>query len=100
MAESQIKSEEKPEVAGKGYRTALRTINFGILLLLEGRICFAPVLHNPKAEEVMGKLCQLDEAYEASRLPDRPDEDAFREFLLRLRMEEMARGEESCAREK
>jgi len=35
---------------------------------------------------------QLDEAYKASRLPDRPDEDAFREFLLRLRMEEMTGG--------
>jgi predicted nucleotidyltransferase len=95
MAESQIKSEEKPmenpKVAGKGYRTALRTINFGIELLTEDRICFAPVLHTPGAGEVMEKMRQLDEAYETSCLPDRPDEDAFREFLLRLRMDEMAR---------
>jgi uncharacterized protein len=92
MAESQIKSEEKPKIAGKGYRTALRTINFGIKLLSEGRICFASVLCTPKAEEVMEKMCRLEEAYEASRLPERPDEDAFRELLLRLRIEEMARG--------
>jgi hypothetical protein len=96
MAESQIKSEEKPaekpRIAGKGYRTALRTINFGIKLLSEGRICFAPVLRTPGAEEVMEKMHRLDEAYVASPLPDRPDEDAFREFLLRLRLEEMARG--------
>jgi hypothetical protein len=95
MAESQIKSEEKPmenpKVAGKGYRTALRTINFGIVLLTEGRISFAPVLHTPGAGEVMKRMRRLDEAYETSRLPDRPDEDAFREFLLRLRMDEMAR---------
>jgi len=95
MAESQIKSEEKPadnpKAAGKGYRTALRTINFGIELLTEGRICFAPVLHTPGAGEVMEKMRQMDEAYETSRLPDRPDEEAFREFLLRLRMDEMAR---------
>jgi predicted nucleotidyltransferase len=46
MAESQIKSEEKmAKIAGKGYKTALRTIDFGIKLLSEGRICFAPVLH-------------------------------------------------------
>jgi predicted nucleotidyltransferase len=92
MAESQIKSEEKPKVAGKGYRTALRTLNFGIKLLSEGRICFAPAFGTPGAEVVMEKMRQLEEAYEASPLPDRPDEDAFRELLLRLRMEDMARG--------
>jgi len=92
MAESQIKSEEKPKITGKGYRTALRTINFGIRLLSEGRICFAPVLHTPTVREVMEKMGQLQEAYEASRLPDLPDEDAFRDFLLRLRLEEMAEG--------
>jgi predicted nucleotidyltransferase len=92
MAESQIKSEEKPGIAGKGYKTALRTINFGLRLLLEGRICFAPVLHTPGVEEVMEKMDQLQEAYEATRLPDLPDENAFREFLLQLRLEEMARG--------
>lgn len=93
MAESQIRSEEKsadkPRIAGKGYRTALRTINFGMKLLLEGKICFAPVLHAPGAEEVMEKLQQLDEAYASSLLPDRPDENAFREFLLRLRLENL-----------
>jgi hypothetical protein len=91
MAESQIKSEEKPtKRPGKGYRTALRTINFGITLLKEGRICFKPVFHTPEAGEVMERMLQLDEAYAASRLPDLPDEEAFRESLLRLRLKEMA----------
>ena len=99
MAQSQIKSEEKARMGGKGYRTAQRTINFGIKLLLEGKICFAPALRTPGAEEIMEKLQQLEEAYEASPLPDRPDEDAFREFLLRLRMDEMTNGGELFARE-
>jgi predicted nucleotidyltransferase len=94
MAESQIKSEEKPgakpNIAGKGYRTALRTINFAIHLLSEGKICFAPVLHTPHKDEVMEKMQQLDESYASSLLPDRPDEDAFREFLLKLRMDEQS----------
>jgi predicted nucleotidyltransferase len=89
MAQSQIKSEEKPKIAGKGYRTALRTINFGIRLLSEGRICYAPVLHNPGAREVMEKMDQLQKAYEASLLPDLPDPEAFRDFLMRLRMEDL-----------
>ena len=92
MAQSQIKSEEKPKVGGKGSRTALRTMNFGIKLLSEGRICFAPALCTPGAEEVIEKMRRLEAAYEASPLPDRPDEDAFRDLLLRLRMEEMGRG--------
>ncbi len=94
MAESQIKSEEKPaensRIAGKGYRTALRTINFGIKLLSEGKICFTPVLHTLGAEEVMERLQRLDDAYTSSHLPDRPDEDAFREFLLRLRLDDLS----------
>jgi hypothetical protein len=91
MAESQIKSEEKPtKRPGKGYRTALRTINFGITLLSEGRICFAPVLHTPEAGEVTERMIQLEEAYKASCLPDLPNEKAFREYLLSLRLKEMA----------
>jgi hypothetical protein len=94
MAQSQIKSEEKPaensRIAGKGYRTALRTIDFGMKLLLEGKICFTPILRTPGAEEVMEKLQRLDDAYASSLLPDRPDEYAFREFLLRLRMKDLS----------
>jgi hypothetical protein len=89
MAESQIKSEENPRIAGKGYRTALRTINFGIGLLSEEKISFAPVLHTPTVKEVLDGMARLDEAYEKSRLPDLPDEDVFRDFLLRLRLEEI-----------
>jgi len=90
MAKSQIQSEKKPvKNAGKGCRTALRTINFGIELLTNGRLCFEPVLHIPEAEEVAEKMCRLEEAYEASSLPDLPNEDAFRDFLLRLRLEDL-----------
>jgi predicted nucleotidyltransferase len=93
MAESQMNYEQRPErIAGKGYMTALRTLNFGIKLLNEGKLCFVPVRHIPEAKEVMEKMCLLVEAYESSPLPDRPDEEAFREFLLRLRLEEMAEG--------
>ena len=92
MAESQIKYEQKPEsIVGKGYRTALRTINFGIELLTNGKLCFEPVMHIPEAEEVAEKMRQLTEAYEASTLPDLPDEDVFREFLLKLRLEDLKR---------
>lgn len=93
MAESQIKSEGKPandpKIEGKGYRTALRTIEFGIKLLSEGRICFSPANGEPGAERIWEGMRRLEEAYESSPLPDKPDEDVFRDFLMRRRLEEM-----------
>ena len=98
MAESQIESEtgqlklsgaglvKRP---GKGYRTALRSINFGIELLREARISYEPVMHDPTPEELKEGMNQLDEAYRQSMLPDLPDEDQFRDFLLRQRLKEM-----------
>jgi hypothetical protein len=98
MAESQIKSEtgqlklsgaglvKRP---GKGYRTALRSINFGIELLREARISYEPVMHDPTPEELKEGMNQLDEAYRQSMLPDLPDEDQFRDFLLGQRLKEM-----------
>jgi len=98
MAESQIESETgqlKLSGAGlagrpgKGYRTALRSINFGIELLREARISYEPVMHDPAPEELKEGMNQLDEAYRQSMLPDLPDEDQFRDFLLRQRLKEM-----------
>ncbi|MFZ2537098.1 MAG: nucleotidyltransferase domain-containing protein, partial [Methanothrix sp.] len=69
MAESQINSEtgqlklsgtglvKRP---GKGYRTALRTIKFGIKLLREARISYEPVMHDPALEELKEGMNQLD----------------------------------------
>lgn len=91
MAESQIQEEQKMKGAGgKGYRTALRTMNFGIELLTRGKLCYEPVYYTPELEEVLDKKQQLLEAYEASSLPDMPDKEPFREFLYRLRMDEQA----------
>ncbi|MFZ3111813.1 DNA polymerase beta superfamily protein [Methanothrix sp.] len=98
MAESQIKSETEQlklsgaglvKRPGKGYRTALRTINFGIKLLREARISYEPVMHDPALEELKEGMNQLDEAYRQSMLPDLPDKDQFRDFLLRQRLKEM-----------
>lgn len=91
MAESQIAEGQKLNGSGgKGYRTALRTMNFGIELLSRGRLCYEPVCYTPDLDVIMDKKRQLLEAYETSDLPQMPDVEAFREFLFRLRMDEMA----------
>lgn len=87
MAESQIKEGQKQNGdGGKGYRTALRTMNFGIELLTRGGLCYKPVRYIPELSEVLEKRQQLLDAYEASSLPDLPDKETFREFLYKLRM--------------
>ncbi len=92
MAESQVKDGQKQKGdGGKGYRTALRTMNFGIELLSRGNLCYKPVRYIPELDEIQEKRQQLSDAYEASRLPDLPNEEIFREFLLKLRTAEMDR---------
>lgn len=97
MAESQIAKGTKSgtDGKGKGLRTALRTMNFGIELLTRGRLSYEPVCYTPDLEVVLDKKQQLLEAYESSNLPDLPDEDAFREFLFQLRMDELT-GKTCC----
>jgi len=91
MTESQIAEGQKlKDSGGKGYRTALRTMNFGIELLSRGRLCYEPVRYTPDFEVIMDKKRQLMDAYESSILPDLPDKEIFREFLFRLRMDEMS----------
>ncbi len=91
MAESQIEVGKKMSgVKGKGLRTALRTMNFGIELLTRGRLYYEPVCYTPDLDVVLDKKQQLLLAYESSNLPDLPDEEVFRDFLFRLRMDEMA----------
>jgi hypothetical protein len=91
MAESQIAEGQKPKKPGaKGRRTAFRTLNFGIELLSSGRLCYEPVPYVPDLDAVLDKKRQLLEAYEASDLPRLPDDGLFREFLFRVRMDEMS----------
>lgn len=91
MAGSQIEEGKKSgtDGKGKGLRTALRTLNFGIELLTRGRLSYEPVCYTPDLDVVLDKKQQLLDAYESSNLPDLPDEDVFREFLFRLRMNEL-----------
>jgi len=96
MAESQIAEGQRLSGSdGKGYRTALRTLNFGIELLSRGRLCYEPVRYTPDLDVIADKKRQLMEAYESSTLPELPDEETFREFLFRVRMDEMA-GKINC----
>ena len=73
---------------GKAYRNAIRTANFGSTLLCENKIVFKGIPRDyiPEESEVIDAIGGLDIAYEMSKLPEKPNEDAFRDFLYEVRM--------------
>ena len=96
MATSQKLDETKrPRLSGgKGYRTAARTALFGIHLLenwtFDYRVPESIINLDITKEEVEKYLDKLDETYEGSTLPDIPNEEPFREFLYKVRMNGIA----------
>jgi len=103
MAKAQALDNEKRRrltVNNKGLRTAIRTLRFGITMMEEHKFAFEPV---PYLDADRAKRVYVDtmERFEESSglmpgprtttLPERPDEKKFRDFLLRLRVEDIVR---------
>lgn len=68
--------------------TIVRTLQFGITLLSEGVLKFEPVW-NMNKEDVLYYIDCLDDTFEKSKLPEKPDENMFKNFLLDLRLKEL-----------
>jgi len=69
----------------KKRKIIVRTIKFGINILEGNQPTYEPVteeLDNIKVGEYMEKL---DEAYENTEVPEKPDEELYREFLENVR---------------
>jgi predicted nucleotidyltransferase len=91
MAASQERDSTRRPVLGegKGYRTALRTLRFGITMLNEERFAFKPV-----PPMVAADLCSalntakiaFEMAVKTTILKERPDEERFRQLLYEIRM--------------
>jgi predicted nucleotidyltransferase len=95
MTISQMKDIEKRKQVMPKYkaaRTAIRTCRFGIRLLSLGMLLFESsdlMKTRPTEGDVEQCLLMLEDAYENSGLPDHPDDRPFKEFLFRIRMEEL-----------
>jgi hypothetical protein len=91
MATNQKLDETKrPRLSGgKGYRTAARTALFGVDLLSHWEFNFQPAFAIVNLDiseaEVDASIAMLDEAYENSPYPERPNEEPFRDFLYKVR---------------
>jgi predicted nucleotidyltransferase len=77
---------------GKAFRGALRVANFGITLLSKGEITFVGIdkEYMPTEEEVLDAIKKLDDSYAHSKLPEKPNENLFRDFLYHVRLGFMA----------
>jgi len=98
MAISQFKDHIKradvmPE--GKALNSAWRTCVFGQMLLLSKKIEFKPAPSNDvvTVEDVEWILKGLDYTYENSSLPEQPNEKPFRDFLFKVRIDELTQRE-------
>ena len=78
---------------GKGYRTAARTALFGSKLLSRWEFDFnvpeSIVNLEISREMVETAISALDDAYDSSPYPDKPDDEPFRQFLYKLRMDDI-----------
>jgi predicted nucleotidyltransferase len=76
----------------KKARQVVRTIQFGIHLLEDDSIIFAPVWE-AVLEDIPIQLVELERAHSVSKLPEMcPNEKEIRDWLVRLRLEVMKRG--------
>jgi len=63
----------------------IRVLRFGTTLLEDGEIVFEPSsTGTPNA--ILGWLNALDGAYNSSSLPEKPNEEEYREWLLKVRL--------------
>jgi hypothetical protein len=66
----------------------VRSLEFGIHVLWGDGFRYEPVF-NSTPDDVKLMLQKIDEALAASKLPEFPDEEPYRDFLLNLRMDNL-----------
>ena len=92
MAKSQYLDQEKRKGAknltnpNKAFKATLRTLAFGIELLNTGRLKYLPIQYNVMDAEIAAAFLTLDNAYASSKLPEKPNEQVFRQFLYEIRI--------------
>jgi predicted nucleotidyltransferase len=92
MAISQFKDHTKRAAvlpAGKALRTTWRTCVFGQTLLLGNKIEFKPITEDISVSDAEWIIKGLESAYTHSTLPERPDEKPFRDFLFKIRINDL-----------
>lgn len=80
--------ESGKDASEKRCNTIARTINFGILILTRGEFKFVAVTRATPDIIVKG-IEVLDEAHNASELPEKPNEAEYREWLFKLRLADL-----------
>lgn len=80
--------EEGEEFSAKKSGQIMRVVECAIRVLDGKPYSFEPV-HGATFKDCEAALDELTDAYHGSSLPERPDEDAFREWVLCVRMQRL-----------
>lgn len=73
----------------KKLKTIIRTLRFGIYFFENHKFYFAPVKDNIVLADYWLTLKEFQIAYANCSLPEKPDELPYREYLLKLRLDDL-----------
>jgi len=73
----------------KKLRIISRTVDFGIRLLRDGEFAYKKVDEILDPLDVLVSMNVLDEAFKTSKLPREPNEEGYRNYLQRIRVERL-----------
>lgn len=87
---NQMKYEKEGKMTEKKWNQVIRMLDFGIRVLEKNEVKFEPTKDGFK-EMYLEKLLHLQTSYNLSHLPEKPNPNPFRKWLLDLRLQEIKR---------
>jgi hypothetical protein len=86
LVDGNLAEGEGIEIFAKKRKIIMRTLNYGIKLLNgEGCLNFVPASGEYDNQIILDTIEALDKAYENTILPEKPNEEIYRDFLERVR---------------
>jgi len=80
--------ETGKDLSNKRINIITRTLLFGMNLLEKNEFNFQST-QNTQPEIIVKFIYDLEEIYQISDLPEKPDEKVYRDYLLKLRLKEL-----------
>jgi len=81
--------ENDKDLSSKRINTIIRTLFFGMNLLEKGEFHFDRLILKYNKKDVEESIHDLEEIYNITDLPEKPDEKPYRDYLLKLRLKEL-----------
>lgn len=82
--------ESGKDPSEKRCNTIVRTLGFGISILVRREFEFFPFM-GATPDDILRRIGDLEKEHDASKLPEKPNDAEYREWLLSLRLAELSR---------